>query len=89
MWGLPHQMSFGRSQAGMSRDSKKKRKAEQMYFSLGLVLLAIGLALTFLGRERRDGTSIIATTSAAARSLYPVTCLGFITFGLALLISGL
>jgi hypothetical protein len=73
----------------MSRDSRKKRKAEQMYFSLGLVLLAIGLALTFLGRERRDGTSIIATTSAAARSLYPVTCLGFITFGFALLTSGL
>jgi predicted permease len=82
-------MSFDRSQAGMSHDSNKKRKAEQMGFSVGLALLAIGLSLAFLGRERRDGTSIILTTSAAARSLYPVTCLGFITFGLALLISGL
>jgi hypothetical protein len=82
-------MSFGRSQVGMSHDSKKRRKAEQMGFSLGLLLLAIGVALAFLGRERRDGTSIIPTTSAAARSLYPVTCLGFIAFGLALIIAGL
>jgi hypothetical protein len=82
-------MSFGRSPVTLRRDTKKKRKVEQMGFSLGLVLLAIRLALVFLGRERRDGTSINSTSSAAARSLYPVTCLGFVALGLALIISGL
>ncbi len=55
-----------------------------MTFALGLALLLIGIAMAFVARERADGTSIIPTTSAAARSLYPVTCLGFITFGVAL-----
>jgi hypothetical protein len=52
----------------------------------GIVLLIIGLAMVFVGRPNRDGMSPRFMTSSLLM-LYPVFCLVFIAFGVALIIS--
>ncbi len=58
-----------------------------MTFGLGLALLVIGIALIFIARARADGTSILPIGEGLL-IVYPVICLGFIAFGIALMITG-
>jgi hypothetical protein len=57
-----------------------------MTFGIGVALLPGGLALTFLARERADGTSVLRLGDGMMM-VYPVMCLTFISFGLALMIA--
>jgi hypothetical protein len=43
--------------------------------------------MAFVARERADGSSILPMGDAMMM-IYPVTCLGFIAFGLALTLFG-
>ena len=56
-------------------------------FVLGVALLLIGIALVFVARQRADGTSILPMGDGLMM-IYPVTCLGFIAFGIAFTLFG-
>ena len=58
-----------------------------MTFGLGVALLLFGAGAAFIARERADGSSILAVGDGLMM-VYPVLCLVFIAFGIALMVSG-
>ena len=53
----------------------------------GIVLVAVGLAMVFVARQRVDGTSIVRV-GPPWDILYPALCLIPLAFGLALITAG-
>lgn len=57
-----------------------------MTFLFGAVLLAVGLILAFVARERADGTSLLRL-GGGMDMIYPAVCLAFIALGCAFMIT--
>jgi hypothetical protein len=60
---------------------------EEMTFVWGIVLIAIGLGMVFIARQRVDGTSILRV-GEPWDTLYPALCLIPLAFGLAFIVTG-
>jgi hypothetical protein len=58
-----------------------------MMFGLGVALLLFGAGGVFIARERADGSSILRVGDGLMM-IYPVFCLVFIAFGIALIVFG-
>jgi hypothetical protein len=57
----------------------------QMHATLGLTLLVLGLGLTLAGRQRANGTRVLALTDWTL-PIYPAVCLAFLAFGVSFLV---
>ena len=57
----------------------------QMHVTLGLILLVMGLGLTLAGRQRANGTRVLALTNWTL-PIYPAVCLAFLAFGVSFLV---
>jgi hypothetical protein len=73
------------SQYGVGSSGTRKSRVS---LGIGIALLLAAFAMFVLGRERADGSAYIRLPGWMF-GIYPAVCLGFLAFGVALIVTSL